>query len=106
VTTTTLIRVADLTEIPPETNKAFLVNDVSVLICHTSQGLFAVENLCSHQLATLEGGKMKSCYLFCPKHSVRFDLRTGQPAGNLTKTPVQTYKISVVDTEIFINLPI
>lgn len=98
--------IADLSDIPRNTNKAFNIEGMSILICHTERGLFAVKNQCTHQKYKLEGGRMKSCYLFCPKHSVRFDLRTGKPAGTLVQEPVKTFELSIIDNEIFINIPI
>jgi len=101
--TTGLQRVASLSEVPLDTNKAFQVADLSVLVCHTSKGVFAVRNLCTHQKAPLEGGRIKSCYLFCPKHSVRFDLQSGKPAGTLTTESLDTYRTSIVDGDIFVD---
>lgn len=102
---TVLKHVANISELPPETNRAYNVDGLSVLLCHTKLGVFAVENRCSHQLATLEGGRMRSCYLFCPKHSLRFDLRSGAPSGNLSKNPIQTYAVKVEGDAILVELP-
>lgn len=86
-----------------ESNKAFMVEGCSVLICRTSAGLFAVENRCTHLLSPLEGGKMRGVHLFCPKHGARFDLRTGVPNA-LAKTPIQIYPVEVVEGEVQIEL--
>lgn len=95
--------VCKLSEVVMESNKAFLVEGLSVLICRTSAGVFAVENRCTHLLATLEGGKMRGVHLFCPKHGARFDLRTGV-ANQLAKTPIRTYALEVVDEVVRIEL--
>jgi len=98
-------RIAMLSDVPEGAGKAFDVAGRSVLLCRSAAGLFAAENMCSHALAHLEGGKVKGPYLFCPLHGVRFDLRTGAPSGNLTKKPIATYPVTVEGDEIFAELP-
>lgn len=93
--TESLIKVATLDELPLNSNKAFKVNGRSILLCRTDAGVFAVENRCSHMLAELEGGRMRGCHLFCPKHSARFDMRTGATAGAMTKEPIQAFAVTV-----------
>lgn len=95
--------VCKLSDLVEDSNKAFAVHGLSVLVCRTSAGVFAVENQCTHQLASLEGGKMRGPHLFCPKHGARFDLRTGVPNA-LAKTPIRTYPVEIVDGEVQIEL--
>ena len=95
--------VCKLSELAQESNKAFTLEGRSVLLCRTSAGVFAVENKCSHQLAPLEGGKMRGVHLFCPKHGARFDLRTGVPNG-MTKIPIATYPVNLADDVIEVEL--
>lgn len=98
------VAVCALAELAEDSNRAFTVNGQSVLVCRSSAGVFAVENRCSHQLAPLEGGKVKGFHLFCPKHGARFDLRTGV-ANQLAKTPIRVYAVDVVDEQIMIRNP-
>lgn len=95
--------VCKLSELAEEGNKAFTVEGRSVLLCRTSAGVFAVENQCTHQLATLEGGKMRGVHLFCPKHGARFDLRTGVPNG-MTKIPIPVYPVTLMEDCIEIEI--
>ncbi len=98
-------RIAALSDVPEGGNKAFEIGGRSVLLCRSTSGVFAVENMCSHALAHLEGGKIKGPHIFCPLHGVRFDLRTGAPNGTLTKKPITIYPVSVENDEIFAELP-
>jgi len=97
--------IANLSDVPESGNRAFDVAGRSVLVCRSGAGVFAAENMCSHALSPLEGGKVKGPHLFCPLHGVRFDLRTGAPSGSLTKKPIATYKVTVEEDEIFAELP-
>ncbi len=98
-------RIATLDEVPENGNRAFAVGTRSVLLCRTSAGVFAVENMCSHAYALLEGGKVKGPHIFCPLHGMRFDMRTGVPSGQLTKKPITCYPVAVEDGVVFADLP-
>ena len=69
----------------------------NILICKANGEFYAVDNQCTHQRAELTGGRIRNCYLACPLHGVRFDLRTGQPLGELTRVPLKTYDVSLAD---------
>ncbi len=98
-------RIAALDEVPENGNRAFAVGERSVLLCRSSAGVFAVENMCSHAMALLEGGRVKGPHLFCPLHGMRFDLRTGAPSGQLTKKPITCYAVTVEDGVVYAELP-
>lgn len=99
------VRVAPSSEVPESSNRTFEVGGTPVLIARAPMGLFAVGAICSHQYTPLEGGKMKACFIFCPLHGVRFDLRDGKPAGTLTDQPILTFAVKVEDDDILIDLP-
>lgn len=98
------VRVASVSEVPESSNRTFEVGGTSVLIAHAPMGLFAVGAICSHQSTQLEGGKMKACFIFCPLHGVRFDLRDGKPAGTLTDQPIPTFPVKVEGGDILIDV--
>lgn len=91
------IPVTPLADIPVRSNKAFEVAGENILVCHTEMGVFAVRNRCSHQASLLEGGIIRNCFLYCPEHAARFDLRDGSTKGKLTKESIRTYEVRVVD---------
>ena len=97
-------RVAALSEVAEGSNRAFEVGGRDILIARAPMGLFAVGAICSHQYSRLEGGRMKGCFLFCPLHGVRFDLRDGKPAGTLTDRPLPTFPVRVEGEDILVDL--
>jgi 3-phenylpropionate/trans-cinnamate dioxygenase ferredoxin subunit len=98
-------RIAPLDDVPEGGNKAFDVAGKSVLVCRTASGVFAVENMCSHAFAHLEGGKVKGPHIFCPLHGVRFDMRNGTPSGTLTKKSIAVYPSEIDDGTVYADLP-
>jgi len=95
--------VCALDDVPDGGNRAFAVDGSQVLIARTPMGLFAVGAICSHQYTELEGSKQKACFIFCPLHGLRFDLRTGKPAGTLTDEPIPTYSAGVEDGMVWVD---
>jgi nitrite reductase/ring-hydroxylating ferredoxin subunit len=52
--------------------------DLDVLVAHSSEGLYAIEDRCPHMAAPLSLGRLDGCMLACPLHRASFDLRTGE----------------------------
>ena len=86
-------------------SRAVTLNGSKVLICRAGGELYAVENRCTHQEAELEGGRIRGCFISCPLHGVRFDLRDGSPMGQLTREALPTYEVRVVDGVIEVAVP-
>lgn len=85
------------TDIADNQSVAVSLDGKNILICKANGDYYAVDNQCTHQRAELTKGRIRNCFLACPLHGVRFDLRTGQPKGELTRVPLKTYPVSVAD---------
>lgn len=90
------IHVADAASIAAGKTLAVEVNGKNILICHTKKdGFFAVENMCSHARAALEGGRLRACRLICPLHGGSFDVRDGSATGKPATVPIKTFPVRV-----------
>lgn len=98
------VRLGPLAQVPENGNRAFEVGDASVLVSRSAGQVFATSNQCTHAQSVLEGGRVRQCYLFCPLHGERFDLRDGKPAGTLASIPLHVYPVHIEDGEIVIEL--
>ena len=75
----------------------------SILLCNSGGSHFAIRNQCTHQNSPLAEGRVRNGFISCPLHGVRFDLRTGEPRGTLTRVPVKTYAVRDEDGMIVIS---
>ncbi len=91
-------------ELANNDSRAVTINGSKVLICRAAGELYAVENRCTHQEAELEGGRIRGCFISCPLHGVRFDLRDGTPMGQLTRQALAIYEVRVMDGMIEVAL--
>jgi len=77
----------------------------NIVLCHTRDGWFAVDNVCTHAYAKLSEGRLRGRRLICPLHGGSFDCRTGAVLGQPAITPLKAYpvRLSGEDVEISID---
>jgi 3-phenylpropionate/trans-cinnamate dioxygenase ferredoxin component len=80
--------------------------DPPIAVFHTEDGqVFAIDDTCTHQDASLSEGWLEDCMIECPLHAASFDLRTGKPTGPPAKRPVRTYPVLVEDGVVYVDAP-
>lgn len=82
-------------ELSDNQSRPISLGDKNILVCRANGAYYAVDNQCTHQKAELTAGRIRNCFISCPLHGARFDLRTGMPIGELTKVPLKVYAIQV-----------
>ncbi len=95
---------ADVAQIPNGSSKSFQVSGHDILICHTKNEFFAVENKCSHAMAKLEGGRLRAYRLICPLHGASFDVQDGSVMGKPATAPIRVYPLRLVGSRIQVRL--
>ena len=78
----------------PGQREVVTVGDSCVLVCNVGGVHYAVENRCTHQETALHEGRIRHGFIACPLHGVRFDLKTGEPKGDLTRIPLRTFSVT------------
>jgi 3-phenylpropionate/trans-cinnamate dioxygenase ferredoxin subunit len=100
----TYVRACALADVPVGTVAAFdLGGDVDIAVVNTDDGVFAIQDLCSHAEYPLSEGDVDGCTLECVGHGSRFDLRTGFPLELPATAPVPVYPVRVDGDAIFID---
>ncbi|BEL07932.1 bifunctional 3-phenylpropionate/cinnamic acid dioxygenase ferredoxin subunit [Actinoplanes sichuanensis] len=96
--------VCPLSEIPP--GEAYRwATEPAVAIFHTEDGeVFAIDDTCTHQDASLADGWLEGCEVECPLHASKFDLRTGRVDAPPAKLPVRTHRVAVTDGVVHVEL--
>ena len=99
-----MIRVCALTDLPPG-EATRVVAHVPVAVFNADGELFAIDDTCTHQDASLSEGWLEDCMIECPLHASSFDLRTGQPTGPPAKRAVRTYRTEIRDGAVYVDAP-
>ncbi len=80
-----------------------LETEPPIAVFHTEDGeLFAIDDTCTHQDASLADGWLEGCEVECPLHASRFDLRTGAVDAPPAKLPVRAHTVQVHDDVIYV----
>jgi len=93
----TFHRLALASDIPANSMRAYTVGDQEVLVCHTKDGLHAVDNICTHGYARLNEGRLRGVRVICPLHGASFDCRSGAVLGAPASAPLKIYELRLVD---------
>ncbi len=96
-------KVANVSDVPPGTSKVFEVGDRAIAVCNVDCELFAIDDVCTHDGASLEQGEMDGFEIECPRHGARFDVRDGSATELPAVVPVDTFKVRIEGDEIQVD---
>lgn len=96
--------VANVNEIPVGQFKPVTVNGKRLLICHTEQGFYAVDDTCTHDDGPLTDGWLDGNAIECPRHGARFDVTTGQVLCLPAAVPIRSYPVQIVGDQINVDV--
>lgn len=74
-------------------------------LCNTGEGIFAIDDVCTHDGGPLDQGKLDGKEIECPRHGARFDVTTGRALCLPAVRPVRTYPVRIEGGEVEIDLP-
>ncbi len=97
-------RVCNLTELAEGKMRALVIDSRDVVVCHTREGLYALDNICSHAYAKMDEGRLRGIRLICPLHGASFDVRTGSVLGAPASTPLITHHTRISGETIEVAL--
>ena len=99
-----MLEICRLSELPPGEARR-VESDPPIAVFHTEDGVvFAIDDTCSHQDASLADGWLEGCDVECPLHASRFNLRTGAVDAPPAKLPVRTHTVVISDGVIHVEL--
>lgn len=87
----------------PEGAAVRAATDPPIAVFKVDGELFAIDDTCTHQDASLADGWVEGYLVECPLHASCFDLRTGKATGPPAKRPVRTHRVEVVGGLVFVR---
>ena len=64
--------------------------------------VYATDNVCTHEHAFLSDGYVEGETIECPRHSGRFNYKTGEPRGAPVCIDLQTYQVKVEGGKVYV----
>jgi 3-phenylpropionate/trans-cinnamate dioxygenase ferredoxin component len=74
-------------------------------LCNTGDGIFAIDDVCTHDGGPLDQGTLDGKEIECPRHGARFDVTTGRALCLPAVRPVRTYPVRLEGGEVEVDLP-
>jgi nitrite reductase/ring-hydroxylating ferredoxin subunit len=88
--------VVPLSDIPLGRMRAFRVGEREIVVCRTREGVFALDNVCTHAEARMSEGVLRGTRLTCPLHGASFSVTDGSVLGGPATSPLRTCAVRVV----------
>ena len=97
--------VTDTTDVELGHSISVNIGGAKILICHTEEGFFAVQDMCTHALIPLCGGFIQGTLISCPLHGAVFNLKTGEVMAPPAFEDLQTFKLKIEGTSVSVQNP-
>lgn len=88
-----------------QSKRVTLPSKSAIAVFRLGDEYFALDDLCSHGLASLCDGEIEDDQIFCPFHGGAFDIRTGKATERPCTLPVKSYEIIVKEGQLYIEAP-
>ena len=80
------------------------IEDNAYALFRLEDGIYALDDICSHEHSRLSEGEIWDDEVYCPKHGSRFDIRTGGVRSFPAFRPVGAYRVKVEDGSIHVDI--
>ncbi len=94
------VRVASVGDIPQGEMLIVQLNGDDVVLANVDGEIYAFGGECTHRGGSLGDGFLEGVEVECPLHQGRFNVKTGEVAGEPPDSPIPTYQVLVEGNDI------
>ena len=87
----------------PGSMKRIELNGLCILIANLNGALYAVQDTCTHEDASLYQGALEGDCVRCPLHGSRFCLTDGRAIDDPAEIDLAVYAVFIRDGRIFVS---
>ncbi len=98
------VPVARVGEIKPGKMLCVKANGRRYLLANVDGTLYATDDTCTHEDASLSSGSLQGEYVKCPLHNSRFNVRTGQVMEEPAQDNLATHSVKIDGDNILIDV--
>ncbi len=96
------VRVAGTDDIPLGKMKSFEAKHTRVVICHMTDGFYALADECTHDGAPISTGYVRGEDVVCPRHGARFNIKSGDVMAPPAIVGIDTYEVKIEGNDIYV----
>lgn len=89
------VTVAKLDELQLGQQKCVDVDGAQVVLINLDGEHYAIEDVCSHDGARLDGGCIEGAEIICPRHGAHFSIKTGAALSPPAFEPIAIFPVRV-----------
>ena len=97
-------RVASVAEIEVDEALAVSVGDIEIALCNVDGTIYAINNICTHEYASLADGLIEGDAIECPLHQAQFHIPTGKVLSSPAEVDLETYPVRVEGDEVYVQV--
>mgnify|MGYP006307323225 CR=1 FL=1 len=91
------VDVAAVDDFQPGGRRVVDVDDVMIIVFNLDGEYHAIEDVCTHDYASLDDGALEDGCIVCPRHAARFDIRSGEALTAPAYEPIPTFPVRIQD---------
>ena len=101
---THFVKVARTDDIKPGQARLVDARGRQIALFNINGEFFAIDNMCTHEQASLAEGEISGHEVTCPLHGAKFDVRTGGFLGPPAYDDVACYSVRVMGPDIEVDV--
>ncbi len=99
------IRLASLKDLQTRKLMCVKAGNYKILLALAEGQLYAVDDMCTHEDASLSKGSLHGDCVKCPLHGSRFRLASGEALDEPAEEALNTYEVKTEGDDILVNIP-
>lgn len=98
------VRVCSLAELEPYKAKTIEIGDRFVVLVRFDDGIYCIDDVCTHDGGTLGDGELEGHNIVCSRHGAKFDLRTGEAVAMPATEPTVRHETKIDGENVLIKI--
>ena len=98
------VRVASASDLREGEVTSVMVGDDNIALYRLEDGVYATDNICTHEYACLSDGWLENGIIECPLHAGQFDVKTGKGLGPPIDVDLKTYSVKVEGDDVLVSV--
>jgi nitrite reductase/ring-hydroxylating ferredoxin subunit len=104
MSTSTRVELCKLVDVEIGSTRKVETGDLVLAVYNVDGEIFVTDDNCTHGPGSLSEGYLEDDIIECNFHGGQFNVRTGEVAGPPCMEPVKTYKVTVEDGTVYIDV--
>ena len=100
---TDVVKVAEVSEIPPGDMKAVRVGNEEILVVNVDGSFHACDDVCTHSYASLSEGDLDGAEVQCPLHGATFNVTTGEVLTPPAAEALRRFEVRIEGSDVLIG---